>query len=102
MEPLVAVLTVVLFLAAWTWVFYKQSGGRIWSPLWIAFSATTLAALFIVSGTIGYTLSKRARFTTGTAWSDTVIWWEIAVGIAAALVAIYFWRRGLRSIRTSH
>ena len=43
MEPLVAALTVVLILAESTWILYKQSGGRIWSPRWIAFSATTLA-----------------------------------------------------------
>jgi hypothetical protein len=60
-----------------------------------------MSGLFIVSGAIGYTLSKRARIASGTPLSDGVIWWQIWIGLAAALVATYFWRRGLRSIRAS-
>jgi hypothetical protein len=97
MEQLVPILVVVTVLVTWWWFLYKHSGGRIWTPLWMAFTTTALAALFLVAGTIGYTLSRRARFVDGTAWSDTVIWWQVGVGLALLPVAAYLWRKGLGS-----
>jgi hypothetical protein len=99
MEQLGALLPLVIFLALWTWFIYLRSGRRAWSPLWLAFTTTALALLFVGAGAVGYTLSKRARFSDETAWADGVIWWQIAVGFGAALAAIYFWRQGLRDIR---
>lgn len=99
MEKLLPLLVPVAFLAAWAWFLHKRSGGRQWSPLWLAFTSTTVATLFFIAGTIGYRLDKRTRFFAGTAWSDTVIWWQIWVGIAAAFAAVYFWRKGLRALR---
>lgn len=98
MERLIPVLTVVAFLAAWWWFAYGRSGGRVWSPMWLAFTTTATAALFLISGSIGYILDRRARFVAGTAWSETVIWWEVGVGIALVPVAVYFWRRGFRDV----
>lgn len=98
MEQFVSLLIVVAFVAAWAWFQQQRSGGRAWSPLWLAFSATALAALFLGGGTIGYMLSRRARFIAGTSWSETVLWWEVGVGVALIPVAVYFWRRGLRSL----
>jgi hypothetical protein len=94
----IPVLILVAFLAAWTWFLYKSSRGRMWSPLWMAFSATAAAALFIGAGAIGYTLSKRDRFVAGTAWSDSVIWWQIGVGLALLPLAVYLSRKGARSL----
>ena len=74
----VPVLTFVALLAAWNIFLYKRSGGRAWSPLWMAFSTTAAAVLFLVAGTIGYTLSRHDRFVADTAWAGGVIWWEIA------------------------
>jgi len=102
MDRLIPALVVVAFLTGWNWLLYKKSRGRAWSPLWMAFSTTATAILFVVSGALGYTLNKHTRFVNGTAWSDSVIWWEIWTGIAVALVAACFWRAGLRSIRTSN
>lgn len=93
-----AALAVVAFLAAWAWFLHKRSRGRQWSPLWLAFSTTAAAALFIVAGSIGYTLSRHERFRAGSAWSETVIWWEVVVGIALVPLAVYFWRRGVHSL----
>jgi hypothetical protein len=94
-----AVLAVPAFVVGWHWFFYQQSGGRTWSPLWIAFSTTAAAALYLVAGTIGYTLDRHQRFIAHTAWTGGVIWSEIATGLGMALVAAYFWRKGLRSLR---
>jgi hypothetical protein len=98
MEQFVPLVVVVTFVVAWAWFLRERSGGRAWSPLWLAFSATALAALFLGAGTIGYILSKRDRFMAGTSWSETVLWWEVGVGVALIPLAVYFWRRGLRSI----
>jgi hypothetical protein len=99
MDRVIAVLPVLAFVLGWHWFFYKQSDGRIWSPLWIAFSTTAAAALYLVAGTIGYTLDRHQRFIAHTAWTGGVIWSEIATGLGMALVAAYFWRKGLRSMR---
>ena len=39
-------------------------------PLFNALSLSAAAALFLVTGVIGYTLDKHARFVAGTAWTD--------------------------------
>ena len=98
MEQFVPLLIVVTFVVAWAWFLRQRSGGRARSPLWLAFSATALAALFLGAGTIGYILTKRDRFIAGTSWSETVLWWEVGVGVALIPLAVYLWRRGLRSI----
>ena len=98
MEQLSALLAAAAFFALWTWFLYKRSDGRWWSPLWLSFSAGAAAALFLVSGFIGYILSKRARFAAGTAWSDAVIWWEVGVGVALMGTAVYLWRKGVRQL----
>ncbi len=101
METVIPVLAIVTLVVSWNVFLYKRSGGRAWSPLWMAFSATAAAALFLVAGLLGYTLSRHTRFVDGTAWTGTVIWWQVAVGAVAATAAVYFWRAGLRSIRSS-
>jgi hypothetical protein len=97
MEQFVPLLIVVAFLVTWTWFLRQRSRGGLWNPLWLAFSAAALAALFLGAGTIGYILGRRTRFA-GTSWSDTVLWWEVGVGIALIPLAAYLWRRGLRTI----
>jgi hypothetical protein len=68
------------------------------SPIFNALSLTAASVLFVVTGGIGYTLSKHDRFVAGTPWSPTVIWWQVGVGIALLPLAVYFWRRGIRSL----
>ena len=68
-------------------------------PLWNAFSLTAAAILLVVTGLVGYTLSKHDRFVAGTPWTDGVIWWQVAVGGALLAAAVWFWRKGLREIR---
>jgi hypothetical protein len=100
MEQALPLLALVGFLVAWTWFLHRRSGGRQWSALWLAFSSTTGAVFFLTAGVLGYRLDRRARFFTSTAWSDTVIWWQIWIGVAMAVAALYFWRRALRGLRT--
>jgi hypothetical protein len=102
MEPFAIVLALVAVAAFWQWLVYRQSNGRTHSPLWIAFSTTTLAIIFVTAGATGYRLSHGVPFTMSSAWTGEVIWSQIAIGACVALLAAYFWRLGLRSLRTSH
>jgi hypothetical protein len=96
-----ALAALLAFVAAWHWVLYRRARARTWSPLWGAFTATAVAMLFVVAGALGYRLEGGVPFTIAAAWSGTVLWSEIGVGIGVALIAIYLWHRGLRSLRRS-
>jgi hypothetical protein len=98
MDRILAVAAVVAFVAVWNVFWYRKSGGRLWSPLWMAFSTTTTAFLFLVSGSVGYSLSRHERFVGQTPWTGGVIWWQVAVGISAAAMALFLWRKGLTSV----
>jgi len=104
MERIVAIQVLTALLAvviAWHWFSYRRSRGRTWSSLWGAFTATAVSMLFVVAGALGYRLEGGVPFTIAAAWSGTVLWPEIWVGIGVALIAIYLWYRGLRSLRRS-
>ena len=98
MQSLLAVLVVAAALAAWWLFLYQRSDRRMHGAIWMAFSTTFAAALFLIAGSAGYILDRRGRFFAGTAWSETVIWWEVGVGIALLPLAVFFWRRGARDI----
>src|SRR5215203_2586571 len=99
MDRILAVAAVAAFIAAWNVVWYRKSGHRMWSPLWMAFSATTTALLFLVSGSVGFSLSKHERFVAQSPWTGGVIWWQVFVGLSAAAMALFLWRKGLTSVR---
>ncbi len=69
------------------------------SPIFNALSLTAVAALFLVTGLIGYTLDKHERFVSGTAWATSVIWWQVAAGATLLALAAWFWQSGLRQLR---
>jgi hypothetical protein len=92
---------VVVVVVGWHWFINVQSGGRARSPLWGAFTATAVAILFVVAGAVGYKLTHGVPFANRLEWTGRVLWSEIWVGAAAAVVAVFLWRAGLRSIRTS-
>ena len=84
-------LVVVPFLAAWWWFLHRFGSDRFRNPFQMAIGFTAAAALFIVAGAIGYDLIPHDRLVNGTAWSDTVIWWEVGLGVTLLSAAAYFW-----------
>src|SRR4051812_5164858 len=96
MASVVVVGIAFAVVAAWHAFISAQSGGRSRSPLWMAFNCTAAAALFLLAGLSGYTLSRHDRFLANTAWAGQVIWWQVAVGFVSAVAAWLFWRQGLR------
>jgi membrane protein implicated in regulation of membrane protease activity len=99
MEWLLPLLVFVALLVGWALFLDAQSQGRVWTPLWTAFSTTLVAALFLISGSVGYAFGKSDRLVADTRWTGEVIWWQIGVGIGAALVAAMLWRKGIKQIR---
>ena len=67
----------------------------------MAFSMTAASALYLVAGFIGYTLDRHDRFVAHSAWAGGVIWSQVVIGALLALVALYFWRRGLRRLHAT-
>ena len=93
MEPVIPVLIVVALVVAWHWILHKTSRGRLWSPLWIAFSTTAAAMFFIVAGLVGYNMMRRGQAFAGPTWSNSVVWWQVEVGVLFIVIAAYFWYR---------
>jgi len=91
-------LFVVAPLTALAWFLHRRSRHRGEHPLWPAFSATAGAAIHLFAGAVGYNLNALDANAAGTPWSDTVIWWEVAVGLALLPVAAYCWHKGLRTL----
>ena len=89
-------LIVVASLAAFQWWMYRLGGRRMQSPLWYAFTTTAAAALFLISGSVGYTLRKGLPLFAAARWSDGVIWSQVGVGLAFVPVAVFCWRKAIR------
>jgi hypothetical protein len=79
----------------------RKSQSFTYTPLGYAFSWTFGAALFLVSGLAGYRLDRRGPFLADWRWSEDYIWWQIRMGLVLACAALWFWRKGLREIRSN-
>ena len=99
MAWLLTLVTIIALIAAWALFLDAQSEGRVWTPLWTAFSTTLVAVLFLVTGTVGYAFGKGDRLVSATRWTGEVIWWQIGVGVGSALIAAVLWRKGIKQLR---
>lgn len=70
-----------------------------YSTLGYAFNFTLAAAGSLIAGLIGFHLDRQ-RTPSGSRWSEHIIWWQIWMGLALTCVAVWFWRKGLREIRS--
>jgi hypothetical protein len=96
LQPVVIIAGGILFVVAWTWFINGRRSPvarHRQSPLW-----TAASLLFLISGFIGFNLSRRDRFLNGTAWSESIIWWEVAMGAALLPIAAYLLYRGGQEI----
>jgi hypothetical protein len=85
------VLFVGVLVIAW---HHRITPGR--RPHAAAFSTTFAAALFLISGIIGFGLQKGPSLFSEARWSDGVIWPQVTLGIAFLVAAIFCWRRALK------
>ena len=69
------------------------------NPFQMALGVTAVALLFIVPALFGCNLHKSNwSFVACTPWSNTVLWDRVWIGLPVLLLAVYFWRRAIRSI----
>jgi hypothetical protein len=97
MEVVIPLSIVGGSLVAFSWFFHNPSG-RPARPLSVAATWTLATAIHLVGGLTGYNLNAADANAAGTHWTGTVIWWEVGVGLALLPLAIYYWRKGLRSL----
>jgi hypothetical protein len=57
------------------------------------FSVLTAGTCLVVTGAIGYDLSYLHGFFAGGQWTDRVIWWQVALGIALLALGAYWFQR---------
>jgi hypothetical protein len=99
MESVIVVLTVGVLLAGGTWIQHRLSGGRMWSPLWVAFSLTAAALLFLTAAFTGYELQGGLPFSRASSFTGRVVWGQAGAGLALALIAAPLWFVALRRLR---
>ncbi|HET9369443.1 MAG TPA: hypothetical protein VFO19_04320 [Vicinamibacterales bacterium] len=78
MATLAAVLAVAGFVAAGVYFQHRLSGGRMWSPLWMAFSFTAAATVLLV----------RVAFWSGSAERGDLLLLAVFVALAIGAWAV--------------
>ena len=68
------------------------------NPWPAAFGTTFAAVLLLVPGLLGYELHKSNWSIMRVTESDGAVWWQIYVGLAFVLPALYLWRKALRTL----
>ena len=94
MGLLLGVLAVAILLGL---VARRQQAERN-NPFSAAFGTTFAAVLLIVPGVLGYELHKSNWSIMRVTVSDGPVWWQIYMGLAFVLPAMYFWRKALRAL----
>jgi hypothetical protein len=101
LQPVLIIVGGIIVVIAGTWLLNRRPSPvarHRHNPLWLGFTMTAASLLFLISGFIGFNLSRRDRFLTGTAWSESIIWWEVAMGAAILPIAAYLLYRGGQEI----
>jgi hypothetical protein len=88
----IAVIVLIVVVAIWgqRWLVVRQSAQAL------AFSTTFAAALFLITGIIGFGLQKGPALLSPARWSEGVIWRQVVVGTAFLIAAVFCWRRAVK------
>ena len=90
----VAIVGLLIIVAAV--FFWHRRVGASQSPQAAAFTTTFGAALFLVTGVIGFGLQRGPNLLSDSRWTNTVIWPQVWLGVAFLIAAVFCWRRALR------
>jgi hypothetical protein len=96
---LLAFVVAVLAMSSYYHGWWGRDGQRRRSALWGGFSATFGSLLFIVTGLLGVDVNTRNFLIRESAWTGSVIWPQVLVGLALIPIAAYLLRRGIRNIQ---
>jgi len=81
------------------WHVYRRSGRPWWNPLWMAFTITAVALLYLVTGFIGYEVPRHNPFIDSPAvWVGQVVWPQVAFSSVMLLMSGPLWWLGLRRL----
>jgi len=84
----------IAFIVAVAWVWHTRIAPA--NPQATAFGTTFAAALFIITGSIGFGLQKGPALFSEARWSDGVIWPQVGLGIAFSIAAVFAWRIAIK------
>jgi hypothetical protein len=80
MTPIVMIAGVLVLSVGWQYFGYKRSGRPWWNPLWMAFTITAAALLYLVAGFIGYEVPRHNPFIDRpVVWVGQVVWPQVAL-----------------------
>jgi protein-S-isoprenylcysteine O-methyltransferase Ste14 len=95
MMAIAAVGALIVLAAA---LFWHARVAPRQSPQAIAFTTTFAAALFLITGSIGFGLQKGPALLSPARWSNSVIWPQVILGVAFLIAAVICWRRAIRDV----
>ena len=88
-------------VAGWQYAYgFHRTAGRLWRPLWCAFTLTFFGLIHLGPALFGYNVPFHnpvieARVT----WVGHVVWSQVQFGGWLALLSGPFWWFGLRDLR---
>jgi hypothetical protein len=99
MTTLLIIAGMVAFAIGWNYFMVRLSGRPWWNPLWMAFTLTAVALLYGPAGVIGYSVPMHNPFIDRPAvWVGHVVWPQVEMASAIALISVFFWWQGLRRL----
>jgi phosphatidylglycerophosphate synthase len=99
MTPILIIAGLLVVSVGWNYFASKRSGRPWWNPLWMAFTLTAVALLYLVAGLLGYDVPRHNPFIEKPAiWVGHVVWPQVAWASTALLLSGFFWWRGLRRL----
>jgi hypothetical protein len=69
------------------------------NPFHYAFGLTFFGSLVVVLGLFGCRLRKSNWSIVACTWSESAWWSDVAAGAVMLLVAVFFWKRALQTVR---
>jgi hypothetical protein len=69
------------------------------NPFHYAFALTFFGSLWVILPLMGCRLRKSNWTFVACTWSDSPWWSEAGVGVVMLLLAAFFWKRALQSVR---
>ena len=100
MTPVLIVLGIVVFLVGWNVVMVRLSGRPWWNPLWMAFTLTAVAMLYGSAGLMGYSVPHNPVIENRIVWVGHVVWPQVKMAGAMALISVLLWTLGLKQLRS--
>jgi hypothetical protein len=91
----------IALVLAWSLRFHgwwRRDRRRRRSALWGGFSTSLMSLSLLITGVLGIDVTRRGFLIRESAWTGSVIWFQVMAGLALLPLAGYLLRRGVRAI----